>query len=185
MSWPQKESIVPSVVEMLRMNMGLQSGERLLVVTDVPRTRDWQAARQAELEEMLERAMLARLVSAIAAQHFPDCSVNFLPFSATGLHGTEPDETAAARMREADVVIALTTYSLSHTNGRQAVTEAGGRLASMAGFEARMFEAGGPMAVDHQKLASDCQALADRLTAASEVIVRTPYGTDLRFSMKG
>jgi leucyl aminopeptidase (aminopeptidase T) len=88
-------------------------------------------------------------------------------------------------MREADVLIALTTYSLSHTNAREEATKAGVRIASMPSFEAQMFEAGGPMAVDHQQMAADCQAFADLLTAANEVIVRTSYGTDLRFSLKG
>jgi leucyl aminopeptidase (aminopeptidase T) len=185
MSWPQQEAITAGVIETLRVNMELKPGESLLVATDVPRAGDWQSESQSKLEDMLERAMLARLFTDVAMAHFPDCSVQFLPFPATGGHGTDPDETTAARMREADVLIALTTYSLSHTNAREAATQAGVRIASMPTFEARMFEAGGPMAVDHRQMAAACQAFADLLTAANEVIVRTSYGTDLRFSLKG
>jgi leucyl aminopeptidase (aminopeptidase T) len=185
MSWPQKEAITQGVINMLRVNMGLKSGESLLVVTDVPRITDWQAEKQAKLEAMLERAVLGRLVAEIAAEHFPDCSSSFSPFLATGRHGAEPDEATALRMQEADVIIALTTYSLSHTNVREGATNAGARVASMPEFEARMFEAGGPMAADYQQIAADCQAFADLLTAASEAVVRTPHGTDLRFSLEG
>jgi leucyl aminopeptidase (aminopeptidase T) len=185
MSWPQKEVITQGVVDMLRVNMGLKPRETLLVVTDVPRTHDWQSESQAKLEAMLQRAVLARLVSEIAAEHFPDGSVSFLPFVATGRHGAEPDEAVALRMKEADVLIALTTYSLSHTNTREGATKAGARVASMPEFEARMFEAGGPMAADYQQIAADCQAFADLLTATHEVLVRTPHGTDLRFSLEG
>ena len=185
MNWPQKQAITQGVVDMLRVNMGLKPGETLLVATDVPRSQDWQTESQAKLQDMLERAMLARLVADIALEHFPDCPVLFLPFPATGGHGTDTDEATVAQMTEADVVIALTTYSLSPTNAREGATQAGARLASMPTFEARMFEAGGPMAVDHLKMAADCRAFADLLTAADEAVVRSPHGTDLRFSLKG
>ncbi len=185
MSWPQKEAITQGVVDMLRVNMGLRPGERLLVVTDVPRITDWRTEIQPKLEAMLERAVLARLVAEIGVEQFPDCSVSFLPFPATGRHGAEPDDATARRMPESDVVIALTTYSLSHTDARVATTKSGGRVASMPEFEARMFEAGGPMAVDYRQIAADCQAFADLLTAAREVVVRAPHGTNLRFSIQG
>lgn len=185
MSWPQKEAITQGVVDMLRVNMGLKPGERLLIVTDVPMTGDWQSANQPRLQNMLERAMLARLVAVIAAERFPDCSILFLAFPATGGHGTDPDPASAARMQEADVLVALTTYSLSHTNAREAATRAGVRVASMPGFEAQMLESGGPMAVDYRQIAADCRAFADLLTDASQAALRTPYGTDLRFSLEG
>jgi hypothetical protein len=72
--------------------------------------------------------MLARLVADVAAEHFPRCSVLFLPFLNTGGHGSEPDSTTATKMRRADVLLGLTTYSLSHNNAREAVTRAGGRV---------------------------------------------------------
>jgi leucyl aminopeptidase (aminopeptidase T) len=185
MSWPEKEAIAQGVMDMLRVNMGLKPGETLLVVTDVPRIGDWQAESQAKLEAMLKRAVLARLVAEVAREGCPDCSTSFLPFPATGRHGAELDEATAIQMREADVVIALTTYSLSHTNAREGATGAGARLASMPEFEAHMLEAGGPMAADYRQIAADCQVFADLLTAAREVHVRTPHGTDLRFSLEG
>ena len=185
MSWPQKEAITQGVLEMLRVNMELKPGETLLVATDVPRAQDWQTESQARLEEMLERAALARLVADVATERFSDCAVLFWPFPAAGGHGVDPDEATAARMREADVVLAITTYSLSHTNAREGASKAGVCVASMPGFEARMFEAGGPMAVDHRQIAADCRAFADLLTAASEVVIRTACGTNVRFSLEG
>jgi aminopeptidase len=185
MSWPQKEAIAQGVVDMLRVNMGLKPGETLLVVTDTPRPVDWQNESLERLEAMSERAMLARLVAQVAGERFPECSVSFLPFPTTGRHGADLDAAVAGRMKEANVVIGLTTYSLSHTNARQGATQAGARLASMPEFEARMFEAGGPMAADYRQIAADTQAFADLLTAAGEVVVRAPHGTDLRFSLKG
>ncbi len=185
MTWIQPDAIASGVVNMLKVNMGLKAGETLLVVADIPRPEEWQTAAPAWLEDMLERAMLARLVADIAAAHFPDSQAKFLPFFSTGGHGREPDDDTAAQMRQADVLVALTSYSLSHTNARQAATKAGVRVASMPGFEAQMFAAGGPMAVDYRQVAADCRKFADALTAANEVVVRSPHGTNLRFSLSG
>jgi leucyl aminopeptidase (aminopeptidase T) len=185
MSWHQKEVITQAVVDMLRVNMSLKPGESLLVVTDVPRIIDWQTETQSKLEEMAERAVVARLIAEIATEQFPESSISFLPFLATGRHGAELEEAVAFRMQESDVVVAPTTYSLSHTNARLKTVQAGGRVASMPHFEARMFEPGGPMAADYRQIAVDCQVFADLLTAANEAVIRTPYGTNLRLSLEG
>jgi leucyl aminopeptidase (aminopeptidase T) len=185
MSWPDKQAITQGVVDMLRTNMGLKDGERLVVATDVPRAGDWQTHSPDRLAEMLERAMLARLVADVAAERFPQCPVEFLPFPSAGGHGAEPDADAAAQMRKASVLLAITSYSLSHTNAREAVTKAGGRAASMPGFEASMLGPGGPMATDFRQIAADCRTWADLLTGATEAQVRTREGTDLRFSLEG
>lgn len=185
MPWPQPDAIADGVIQMLQANMGLQPGERLLVVTDRPRDEDWEKKSPAELEDMLERTLLARLVADIARDAFRDSQVSFLAFPASGGHGTEPAEEVAARLLQADVVIALTTYSLSHTNARERATQAGVRLASMPSFEAAMLGPGGPMAVDSEQVAADCRRFSERLTAAQEALVRTPAGTELRFSLAG
>ena len=108
--------------------MALRDGETLVVATDVPRTGECQTESPEWLADLLERAMLTHLVADIAAEHFPRCSVLFLPFLNTGGHGTEPDSTTTAKMRRAGVLLGLTTYSLSHTNAREAVTRTGGRV---------------------------------------------------------
>ena len=185
MRWPDKDAIAAGVVEMLKVNMGLSSGETLVVVSDVPRVSEWQHQKTSRLRSMLTRAMLGRVVAEVAADRFPDCDVTFFPFPSAGGHGAEPDPALDERLQAADVAVALTTYSLSHTDAREAATEAGVRLASMPGFETRMLEAGGPLAVDHEEIARDCQVIADRLTAAELVRVRTDYGTDLTFSLEG
>ena len=185
MSWPQKEIITPGVVDMLQVNMKLKTGEKLLVVSDVPRLADWRQARQGELTEALERVVLARLVCEIAQEQFPETAVHFHPFPATGGHGTEPDVETAVTMRNADVLLCLTSYSLSHTDARQEATRNGVRVASMPGFTHAMLAPGGPMAVDYNQVAADCRRFANLLTAADEVIVRSPHGTDLRFRVNG
>lgn len=177
MNWPEKEIIAPAVVNLLRANMGLKAGERLLVMSDTPRPRDWSEEATARLKEMTVRVMLGRLVADIAREEFPECKVVFLPFPATGIHGAEPDDATAARMCQAGVILALTTYSLSHTNARTKAVENGARLASMPQFEANMLAPDGPLAVDIHQISRDCHKFADLLTEAKEALVRSPDGT--------
>lgn len=185
MIWASREVIAKSVLDMLRINMGYKQGEMLLVVSDVPRLEEWNSKTRKKVHEMLERADLGRLVAEIAADSFGENSVTFLPFLSTGSHGAEPDEGTANRMRAADVVIALTTYSLSHTNARTQATRSGARLASMPQFEAPMFAPGGPMAADPSEVSAGSQLFGDLLTRANQVHVTSPGGTDLRFSIEG
>jgi leucyl aminopeptidase (aminopeptidase T) len=185
MTWADEEKITPGVRTMLEVNMGWQPGERLLVVTDVPRPEDWAGMPLPALTEMLERAVLARQVAEVARRMRPEGAVDFVVYPATGGHGAEPPADLAARLRQADVVIALTTYSLSHTDAREAATHAGVRLASMPSFLAEMFYPDGPMAVDYRQVAAEAEAIARQLTDAREAWVRSPAGTDIRFSLVG
>lgn len=183
--WPEKNEIRDSVLSMLQVNMGLTAGESLLVLTDLPGPLDWLNKPVGELQRMLERAMLARQIVEIAAEHFRENLVSFYPFPATGGDGVELDETTATRMLSADVILGLTTYSLSHTDARSNACQHGARVASMPLFEARMLEPDGPLAVDSAQVSADAHRFAARLTTARQVVVRTPDGTELAFSIEG
>ncbi len=185
MSWTDEEKIAAGVRMMLEVNMNWQPGERLLVVTDVPRAEDWANMPIPALTDMLERAVLARQVAEIARRMHPDRPVEFYAYPCSGGHGAEPPPEAAARLLQADVVIALTTYSLSHTDARERATATGVRLASMPTFLAEMFYPDGPMAVDYRQVAAEAEAIARKLTQADEAWVRSPAGTDIRFRLTG
>jgi len=185
MAWPKRELIEEGVLSMLRLNMGLKEGERLLVVTDPPNLGQWQGAAPSELMSQLERSMLARMVAEIAKEAFPHPAVGFYPYPSVGMHGREPGEAVAEKMCQADVVIAITNYSLSHTDAREEATKAGVRIASMPDFLARMFHPGGPMTVDYHQVAADSERLAELISAAQKAVVRSAAGTDIRFSLAG
>jgi len=185
MSWPDKNTITQSVVDMLNVNMKLKAGEQLLVVSDYPRPEDWHNYSFLRLEGMLERVILARLVAEIAREQFVDTQVWFHPFVATGMSGREPDDETASLMKRADVLLCLTEHSLSQTDSREAATKAKVRVASMPTFDHKMFAPDGSMAVDYQQISADCNKFADLLSAADKVVVQTPYGTDLSFRLSG
>lgn len=179
------EAIQPGVMQMLQVNMGWQENEKLLVVTDVPAPAHWGEWSPAQLEEVQGRALLARAVAEIARKEFPARRVAFLAYPATGRSGSEPDGETAASLRQAEVVVAITSFSLSHTGAREEACRAGARVASMPDFLAEMFFADGPMAVDYRQVAAETASIASRLTLVREATVRSPAGTDISFSLEG
>jgi leucyl aminopeptidase (aminopeptidase T) len=180
-----KEKLVNGVVNMLKVNMGLKSSEKVVVVTDVPTAEEWLTKTSAKLTEATERAVLAKMVSEIATEKFPSNKIEFFTYSSIGKHGTYPGKHVEEKMKSANVAIAITTYSLTHTDARVNTCKAGGRVASMPMFVAEMFYPGGPMASDYSEINKETKKIADLITKANDVKVISPGGTDITFSVKG
>ncbi|MDQ7793102.1 MAG: hypothetical protein RDU89_01625 [bacterium] len=183
MTWVDRDQIRDGVWNMLRVNLGLGADDKLLVITDRPRPEHWTGLDPEVLEQNLRRALLARQVAEVAAEGHR--AVSFLTFESTGRSGAEPPPPAPGAMREHDVVVAITSYSLSHTDARQEACRAGARLASMPAFLPEMFYPGGAMSCDYEKLAEETARIASWLTAARSARVTCPAGTDIRFSLEG
>ena len=83
----------------------------------------------------------------------------------------------AAALAAADVFIAPTTRSLSHTRARKAA-KAGARGATLPGVTEDMLAR--LMACDFATMSAARPRVADLLTAADEAHVTCPRGTDLR-----
>jgi leucyl aminopeptidase (aminopeptidase T) len=94
-------------------------------------------------------------------------------------HGEEPPEPVAAAMAGADVVLAPTTKSLSHTRARSDANEAGARVATLPGITEEVFLTG--LDADYERIAAECQAIYDQVADAEEVRVTSPQGTDITF----
>jgi leucyl aminopeptidase (aminopeptidase T) len=181
----EKEKIVDGVVNMFKVNMGVKKGEKILVVTDIPTAEEWKSKDSSKIAEALNRSLLAKMVSEIATEKFPECKVEFFVYPSVGKHGTYPGKKVEEKMKVADVVIAITTYSLTHTNARVNACKAGVRVASMPMFLAEMFYPGGPMAADYREIEKETKKIAELMTKASEAKVTSPGGTNITFSLKG
>lgn len=91
-------------------------------------------------------------------------------------------DTAAA-LRAADVFIAPTSSSLSHTRARKAATDNGARGATLPGVTEDMHAR--LMACDFETLQRRSRALAALLTEANEARFTCPRGSDLRLDLTG
>ena len=180
-----KKKLVSGVVNMLKVNMGLKSGEKVVVVSDVPTMEEWKAKDSAKLTEALERSLLAKMVSEVAAEKFPDNKVEFFVYPSVGKHGTYPGKEVEEKIKGAKVAIAITTYSLTHTDARVNACKAGARVASMPMFVAEMFYPGGPMASDYREIDKESRKIAELITRAKEAKIISPRGTGISFSLKG
>ena len=97
--------------------------------------------------------------------------------------GTDPPPPVAAALAAADVYIAPTSRSLSHTPARKRASEAGARGATMPGVTAEMLAR--VMGVEFATMAARSRRVADLLTAAESAHVTCPRGTDVRIELAG
>jgi len=139
--------------------MGLGSDESCAVVTDDERERIGEALYRAA-REVTDDAVLLR-------------------YPPGEQHGAEPPEPVSAAMAGADVVLAPTTKSLSHTRARSQANEAGARVATLPGITEEVFLTG--LDADYGSIRKECERLYDRVAGATTVRVTSPQGTDITF----
>lgn len=96
-------------------------------------------------------------------------------------HAGEPPQAVAAAMLAADILIAPTIQSISHTEARRAATEAGVRVASMPGVTGEMLAR--VMAADLDLLRRRGSAIGRTLGAGGEARITCSRGSDLRLGL--
>jgi leucyl aminopeptidase (aminopeptidase T) len=152
------DSAVRAVV---RDCLGVSAGEDVLVICN-PATRELAERLRSEAEDAGADAVLALMAERES-------------------HAAEPPASIAAAMSAADVVLAPTVQSLSHTAARNAATEAGVRIATLPGVTEDMLAR--VMSADMAELRRRGRAIAERLTAGSEALITSPDGSDLRLGL--
>lgn len=110
-------------------------------------------------------------------------AVTLVEFPAASRHGEEPPAGVAEAMLAADVVLAPTSKSLSHTQARQAATRRGARIATLPTITEDIFVRTLP--IDYLELRTVSESVAARLTAASNVHVTSRAGTDIVLMLEG
>jgi len=173
-----------AVVKMLTVNMGLKAGERVLFLSDVPTMNDWYAG-QDFITDFSMRTLTTRAACEIAKEEFPDNTVDLYLYPSCNGHGVEIPADAAAKVLEYDVIIAITTWSISHTDARSAASAKGIRIASCGNLELNMLMPDNVIDADYQQIAAKACHIADLLTPAKEVRLVTEAGTELSFSIEG
>ncbi|WP_136716613.1 aminopeptidase [Halorientalis salina] len=143
----------------IRKCMRLQSTESCLIVTD--------HKRQPIGESLYE----------VANERTDDASI--VRYPPGDQHGEEPPEAVAAAMRNADVVLAPTTKSLTHTRARSEATEAGARVATLPGITEEVFVTG--LDANYGDIKEHCRDIYKQVTGAEHVRVQTDLGTDIVF----
>jgi len=160
---PAMTDLEAGVRTVVHQSLGVRAGEEVVVVVD-PATRNIGEALRAE-----------------AAAAGADAVLTVMDERATD--GTEPPASVAGALAAADVFIAPTSRSLSHTQARKRATDAGARGATMPGVTEDMLAR--LMAVDFGAMAARSKAVAAVLDAGTGAHVTCPRGTDLRLALDG
>lgn len=149
----------PAAETAVRQCMALEEDESCAIVTDD------------------KRAPIGEALYAVARGITPDTVL--LRYPPGPQHGAEPPEPVAAAMANADVVLAPTSKSLSHTRARGAATDAGARAATLPGITEEVFTTG--LDADYERIREECDRMLERVADAEEIRVTSPQGTDVTF----
>ena len=139
--------------------MDLQSSESCVIVTD---------DKRQEIGEVLYE---------VASEVTDDAAIARYPPGSQ--HGAEPPEPVAAAMAAADVVLAPTTKSLSHTRARDHANEAGARVATLPAITEEVFVTG--LDADYETIRAHCEDVLAQVQNAEVIRVTSPQGTDITF----
>ena len=157
-----EEQMAKSASTVIDICMDLRRGENILIVCDPSTTEIGQALHQAASA----RSDRVLLVVMPKGRH----------------HGEEPPTPVANLMRQQQVVIAPTKYSLTHTRAvRQAIKD-GARVATMPGMTVKMFTEGG-MAADFNIIKKNIGEMNFLLKRKRIVNVKSATGTNVTFEV--
>lgn len=152
-----------AVKTVVRQCMGVQPGEDVLVICN-PVTEEIGALMRIEAQGDGADATLAVISERESA-------------------AAEPPRAVAAAMAAADVVLAPTIQSLSHTAARKAASEAGVRIGTLPGVTEEMLSR--LMTGDLKEIRRRGWAIVTALNRGSEVRITCPHGSDLRIGIEG
>ncbi|HEX6585855.1 MAG TPA: aminopeptidase [Solirubrobacterales bacterium] len=152
-----------AVRAVVRDCLGVAQGEEVLVIANPP-TQGLGERLREEAAEVGGDAVLALI-------------------SERDSHAAEPPRAVAEAMAAADVILAPTVQSLSHTAARKRASEAGARCATLPGVTAEMLAR--VMSADMEGLRRKGRAVADALDVASEARISCRNGTELRLDLRG
>src|SRR4051794_27952063 len=146
-----------------RPGMGVQPGGGVLVISN-PVTEEIGALMRIEAQGEGADATLAVISERDSA-------------------AAEPPRAVAAAMAAADVVLAPTIQSISHTEARKVASEAGVRVGSLPGVTEEMLAR--LMSSDLEEIRRRSWAVTAALNRAAEARITCPHGSDLRIGLEG
>ena len=142
--------------------MDVRRGENILIVCDPTTTEIGQAIHDAASL----RSDRVLLVVMPKGRH----------------HGDEPPTPVANLMRQQQVVIAPTRYSLTHTKAVRQALKDGSRVATMPGMTLEMFTEGG-MSADFNIIKKNIGEMSNYLRRKRIINVKSESGTNVTFEV--
>lgn len=157
------EDLSKAVHAVVRDCLGVKANEEVLIICN-PATQILGEAMRAEAASVGAESVLAVMIERAS-------------------HAGEPPATLAAAMIAADVVLAPTVQSLSHTAARKLASESGTRIATLPGATTEMLAR--VMSDDMPELRRRGGRVAEILDHGTEARITCDHGSDLRLGLQG
>ena len=157
-----EEKMARSARTVIDTCMDVRRGENILIVCDPTTTEIGQAIHDAASL----RSDRVLLVVMPKGRH----------------HGDEPPTPVANLMRQQQVVIAPTRYSLTHTKAVRQALKDGSRVATMPGMTLEMFTEGG-MSADFNIIKKNIGEMSNYLRRKRIINVKSESGTNVTFEV--
>ncbi|MFZ8829997.1 MAG: aminopeptidase, partial [Candidatus Aenigmatarchaeota archaeon] len=149
--------------ETLAKLLGINPGEKVLVLTDFKK-------------ENIGRKIYEELKG--------NANVKLFVMKTRSRDGEEPTKRARELMLEADVVFAVTFYSITHTKAVRECVEKGKRIASMPNLSEFSIKEGG-LTADYEQVREITKKVFDLVKNSKKINVTAKNGTNVEFSVEG
>ena len=156
-----------AIVPIVKDCMNVRRGQHVLIVTD-------DCARSIKISQQVAETCGQEGAEVVMAIMEPRTH-----------HGHEPPPSIAEAMQAAEIVFHVAdTYDISHTDAAMRFRETGRKfVVAMAQFAEEYYER--DISIDDLKRIKErTDRLAEMLTGAGEAQVTTPFGTDIRMSLR-
>ncbi len=100
------------------------------------------------------------------------------------MHGEAPPKEIAEKMLNSNVVLGITSFSMAHSKARLKATESGAKYISLPDYNLDLMT-DRSLQADFQGLIAISKKLADLLTEAELVELKTAAGTEIKMRVKG
>jgi len=144
----------------------VQPGERVLIVTD--------SKFDPQVVEVF-----ATVATEVGAEVTMTC------MKPVEIPGQQPPRTVAAAMKEADVILELTTQFIGSSDARVQACKNGARYLILVEMSPYLLRRGGPFEADFDQLKGIAKDLQDRFSKANSLHLTTKAGTDITASLEG
>jgi leucyl aminopeptidase (aminopeptidase T) len=145
----------------INKNLAVKRDERLAIVYDHSKSK------------------LAKRFETVASMYIDN--VEMVKIKSSKVNGQEPSAKDAKIFLEHDVLILLTSRSLSHTKARRKCTDKGIRIASMPGITSSVLRRS--IDIDYDRLKDEIKKLGRILNRGKKIRVFTKLGTDIEFGI--
>jgi leucyl aminopeptidase (aminopeptidase T) len=147
------------------IKMNVRKGERVLILSDYK----------------MDRIIYETLIEAVYFQGAIPVLVVIPPVEA---FGNEPSEIVAKAAQECDLIIAVCSTSMSHTDAIRGATKKGVRHLAMGGATVESLTKGAATA-DYEQVLALSKKINEIMSKGKHVKVTSGEGTDIEFSIEG